>query len=107
MKDELGGVIIIDGKEYNTTKRVNVATEFDKFKDVLLNKKIIRHKMKRIQSTRHKLDTYEIDKVSLSCFDDKRQSQIMEFIRWLIFIKTVSQVVKRFEKDSDKEECDN
>ena len=37
-----------------------------------LIKKIIRHKMKRIQSKKHKLGTYEIDKISLSCFDDKR-----------------------------------
>ena len=28
--------------------------------------------MKRIQSKKHKLGTYEIDKMSLSCFDDKR-----------------------------------
>ena len=27
--------------------------------------------MKRIQSKKHKLGTYEIDKISLSCFDDK------------------------------------
>ena len=40
--------------------------------NVLFNKKIIRHKMKRIQSKKHKLETYEIDKISLSCFDDKR-----------------------------------
>ena len=62
----------IDGKENNTEKGVSIATEFDKFKDVLFNKKIIRHKMKRIQSKKHKLGTYEIDKISLSCFDDKR-----------------------------------
>ena len=62
----------IDGKEYNTAKGVNIATEFNKFKDVLFNKKIIRQKMKRIQSKKHKLGTYEIDKISLSCFDDKR-----------------------------------
>ena len=87
MKDEFGGVIIIefvglkskmysikkiDGKEHNTAKGVSIATEFNKFKDVLFNKKIIRHKMKRIQSKKHKLGTYEIDKISLSCFDDKR-----------------------------------
>ena len=47
------------------------ATEFDKFKDFLFNEKIIRHKMKRIQSKKHKLGTYD-DKISLSCFDDKR-----------------------------------
>ena len=28
--------------------------------------------MKRIQSKKHKLETYEIEKVSLSCSDDKR-----------------------------------
>ena len=32
----------------------------------------IRHKMKRIQAKKHKIGTYEIDKISLSCFDDKR-----------------------------------
>ena len=87
MKDEFGGVIItefvglnskmysikkIDGKEHNTAKGVSIATEFDNFKDVLFNEKIIRHKMKRIQSKKHKLGTYEIDKISLSCFDVKR-----------------------------------
>ena len=88
MKDEFGGVIVIefvglkskmysmkkiDGKECNTAKGVSIATEFDKFKDVLFNENIIRHKMKRIQSKKHKLGTkYEIDKISLSCFDYKR-----------------------------------
>ena len=28
--------------------------------------------MKRIQSKEHKLGTYEIDKIPLSCFDNKR-----------------------------------
>ena len=62
----------IDGKEHNTAKGVSIATQFEKFKDVLFNKKLIRHKMKKIQSKKHKLGTYEIDKVSLSRFDDKR-----------------------------------
>ena len=51
-------------------------TEFvgleSKMCSVKINKKIIRHKMRRIQSKKHKLGTYEIDKISLSCFDDKR-----------------------------------
>ena len=51
---------------------MSIATEFDKFKDVLFNKEIIRHKLKRIQSKKHKLGTYKIDKISLPCFDDKR-----------------------------------
>ena len=87
MKDEFGGVIItefvglkskmysikkIDDKEHNTAKGVNIATEFNSFKDVLFNKKLIRHKMKRIQSKKHKLGIFEIDKIFLSCFDDKK-----------------------------------
>ena len=54
----------INGKECNTAKGVSMGTDFDKFKDVLFNEKIIRHKMKRIQSKKHKLGTYEIDKMS-------------------------------------------
>ena len=87
MKDEFGGVIVdeffglkskiksmkkIDGKESNTSKGVNIATEFNEFKDVLFNKKIIRQKMGRTKIKKHKLGTYQIDKISLSCFDDKR-----------------------------------
>ena len=56
MRDDFGGVIVdefvglkskmysmkkIDGKEYNTAKGVSIATEFDKFKDVLFNKKLL------------------------------------------------------------------
>ena len=29
-------------------------------------------KMKRIQAKKHKIGIYETDKISLSCFDDKR-----------------------------------
>ena len=41
------------------------------YKDVLLNKKCLRHFMNRIQSKDHKIGTYEINKISLSCFDHK------------------------------------
>ena len=33
---------------------------------------MIRHKMKRIQSKWHRIGTYYVCKISLSCFDDKR-----------------------------------
>ena len=87
MKDEFGGVIVtefvgiktkiysmkkIDDKESNTAKGMSIATKFDKFKDVLFNEKFIRHKIKGIQSKKRKLETYENEKISLSCFDDKR-----------------------------------
>ena len=65
MKNEFGGIVVseyialkskmysikkIDGKEHNTAKGVSIATESDKYREVLFNKKIIRHKMKKIQS---------------------------------------------------------
>ena len=62
----------IDGKECVTAKEVNIATEFNEFKDALFNKKINRHKMKRIQAKKHKIGTYEVSKISLSCFNNKR-----------------------------------
>ena len=45
----------IDGKEFNTAKGVNIATEFNEFKDTLFNKKIIRHKIRRIQGKKRKM----------------------------------------------------
>ena len=39
---------------------------------VLFNEKRKRKKMKRIQSKLHKSGTYNICKISLSCFDDER-----------------------------------
>ena len=93
MKDEYDGVIIdqflglkskmysikkINGSESSTAKGVNIATEFNEFKDVLFNKKIFRHKMKRIQDKKHKIGTYEIDKRSLSCFGDKTFDNVLD-----------------------------
>ena len=42
------------------------------FVGVLFNKKVIKHNMKRIQSKLRELGTYDIYKISLSCFDNKR-----------------------------------
>ena len=61
-----------DGKESNTAKGINTATEFNEFKDTSFNKKVIRGKMKIVQNEKHKIGTYEINKISLSFFDDKR-----------------------------------
>ena len=72
LKSNMYSIKEINGSESSTAKGVNIATQFNEFKDVLFNKKIIRHKMKRIQAKKHKIGTYEIDKISLSCFDDKR-----------------------------------
>ena len=39
----------VDGKESNRAKEVNTATEFNELKDTLFNKKVLRHKIRRIQ----------------------------------------------------------
>ena len=41
------------------------------YKNTLINNKQMHHKMKTIRSQRHQLGRYEINKVSLGCFDDK------------------------------------
>ena len=52
-------------------KNVVATTGHNEYKDVLLNNKCIRHSINRIQSKDHRKGTYEISKISLSCFDDK------------------------------------
>ena len=42
------------------------------YKKVLFKNEQMQHRMKTIRSERHQLGSYEINKISLSCFDDKR-----------------------------------
>ena len=70
LTSKMYSIKIIDGKESTTAKGVNIATEFNEFKDTLFNKKTIGHKMKRIQSKKHKAGTYEIKKISLWMIQD-------------------------------------
>ena len=49
LKSKMYSMVSDDGKESNTAKGVNIATEFNEFKNTLFNKKIIRLKMRRIQ----------------------------------------------------------
>ena len=85
MKDETGGIVIkelvelkpkidsflIDYSiEHKKAKGVEKITH-NEYKDVLLNKICLRHSMNRIHGGDHKIGTYEINKITLSCFDDK------------------------------------
>ena len=87
MKDEYGGKSILkfvglkskmysildeSNNEKITSKGHNGFIEFQEFYDTLFKKKILRHTMRRIGSKNHNLGTYETNKRSLSCFDDKR-----------------------------------
>ena len=56
----------------------------------LLNKKVVGHKMKRIENKKNKTGTYEINKISLLCFDDKR------------FVLNVIHMLAYFHKDLRK-----
>ena len=115
MKGEYGGAMIdqfiglkskmysikkINGSESSTTKGVNIVTKFNEFKDVLFNKKVIRCNMKRIQAKKHKIGTYEIDKISLSCFDDKKYV-LDDGVNTLAFF---DKNYKKFDKTNDNKD---
>ena len=51
----------------------------NEYKDVLLKNKCLRHSNNRIQSKDHRIGTYEIHKILLSCFDDKIYIQNNEY----------------------------
>ena len=50
LKSKFHSMLSDGGKECNTAKGVNIPIEFKKFRDTLLNKKMVRHKVKIIQS---------------------------------------------------------
>ena len=87
MKDEYGGTSVwvfigtkskmystldVNKYEKSVCKSHNSSITFDEFMGVHSNEKVIRHVMKGIKSFRHRIYTYEINKTSLSAFDDKR-----------------------------------
>ena len=58
-----------NNNEKSTNKGHNA---FIEFYHTLSMKKFLRHTMRGIKSKNHNLGTYETNKRSLSCFDDKR-----------------------------------
>ena len=58
-------------KAKDVNKNVVTTIIHNGYKDVLLNKKRLRHSINRIQSKDHRVGIYEINQISLSCFDDK------------------------------------
>ena len=65
-------LISVDDKEVTKAKRVNKKIRHEEFIDVLFNKKVIKYNVTRIQSKLHRIGTYNVCKILLSCFDDKR-----------------------------------
>ena len=79
--------LVNDNSEHKKPKGVNryvVATiSHNKYKDVLLHKKCLRHLMNRIQTKDHKIKTYEMNKISLMI---KYTFKIMDMNDWLLVI---------------------
>ena len=75
LKPKIYSYLVDKNNEHKRAKVLNknvfVTINHNEYKDVLLNKKLSRHSMNEIQSKDHIIGTYEIDKISLSCFDDK------------------------------------
>ena len=77
LRSKMYSYIKDDNKGGKTAKGIkkNVIKEdikHEDYKDTFSNNKEMYHKMKTIRSENHELSSYEINKVSLSCFDDKR-----------------------------------
>ena len=68
IKDDEKGGKTAKGIKKNVIKN-NIKHE--DYKNVLLNNEQLHHKMKTIRSQKHQPGSYEINKVSLSCFNDK------------------------------------
>ena len=91
-KDETAGIPIIEfvglrSKMYSYVKNneqtartakgikkqvIRKDIKHEDYKNVLFNNEQIHHTMKTIRSSKHQLGSYELNKISLSCFDDKR-----------------------------------
>ena len=69
MKDDMNGGKTAKGIKTNVIKK---DIKHEDYKNVLFNNKQIHHKMKTIRSEKHQLGSFELNKISLSCFDDKR-----------------------------------
>ena len=78
MKDELNGAKIVefvglkskmysliasDDKEVSNAKGVNKKLKHEEYLSVLFDKKVMGHKMKRIQSVLHRIGTYDIKNI--------------------------------------------
>ena len=75
LKPKMYLILLSDSSKCKKAKDVNknIAAKIrhSEYKDLLLNKKFLRHAVNRIQSKNHRIGTYEINKISLSCFDHK------------------------------------
>ena len=72
LKSKMYSILDESSNEKSTNKGHNAFTEFQGFYNTLIQKKILRHQMRRIKPKNHNIGTYKTNKISLSCFDDKQ-----------------------------------
>ena len=72
LKSKMYSLISVVDEGVTKANGVNKKIIHKEFVDVLFNKKVIAQNMKRIQSRLHRIGTYDVCKISLSCFDDER-----------------------------------
>ena len=60
-----------DKKAKDMNRNIIEKITHNEYKDFWLNNKCLIHSMNRIQSKDHRIAAYEINKISLSCFQDK------------------------------------
>ena len=77
LRSKMNSYVKDNGKNEETAKDVrkyvikkNITHE--NYKDCLLNGKQMLHSMRTIRSDHHQIGSYQLNKISLSCFDDKR-----------------------------------
>ena len=61
-----------NNNEKSTNKGHNSFTDFIEFRDTLFHQNILRHKIREIKTKNDNIGTYESNKRSSSCFNDKR-----------------------------------
>ena len=72
LKSKMYSLISVDDEEVRKAKGVNKKIRRKEFVDDLFNRKVIRNNMNGIQSKLHRVGTYHVYQISLSCFDNKR-----------------------------------
>ena len=72
LKSKMYSLLTKNGLEVGKAKGINLKLRHNLYKDLLCNKKVVRHKMNRILSEKHRVGTCIANKISLSYFDDKR-----------------------------------
>ena len=64
-------IVVSIKKQKAWNKNVVESISHEEYKDILVNKKCLRHLINRVQSENYKIWAYEINTISLSCFDDE------------------------------------